>query len=87
MVTLSQLQAIFRQRSNYDLRRLLDGTENIMNNFCHDLFSWDFQILTNSLRVWPLELGLRDDCASCLKPPKKYPVSLHTSFLRELARH
>lgn len=70
MVTHAQLQAIFAKRSNFDLRRLLEGTEGIMQNLLEGQQT-DFESTMGALRVLPLELGLRDECAALLKPASK----------------
>ena len=73
VVTQSQLHAIFSKRSNFDLRRLLEGTEGIMQSLLEGLQD-DTESMMGALRVLPLELGLRDECAQLLKPTTKSQV-------------
>ena len=50
----------------------------------HSLVStlqWDFEALTGTLSVVPLESDLRDECALALKPPGKYPDILYALLL------
>lgn len=89
-VSLSQLQSIFSKRSNFDLRRLLEGTDGVMNSLISRL-QWDFEGLTGTLKVLTLNEDLRSDCATALKPLAKhqdvlYALLLHHSTIVTLLR-
>ena len=48
---------------------------------------WDFECTHGALRVLPLDIALRDECAQALRPPtaemKRNPVSGCAALLRE----
>ncbi|KAA1113070.1 Vacuolar fusion protein mon1 [Puccinia graminis f. sp. tritici] len=55
----TQLQKIFEQRPNYDLRGGLSGTESIFNGLV-DRLQWDLSIMMASLTVYRCPLRRSD---------------------------
>lgn len=84
VVSHAQLHAIFAKRANFDLRRLLEGTDGIMDALVERL-QWDFECTHGALRVLPLDITLRDECAHALRPPtvemKRNPDILYALLL------
>uniref|UniRef100_A0A1I8Q8Z9 Vacuolar fusion protein MON1 homolog n=1 Tax=Stomoxys calcitrans TaxID=35570 RepID=A0A1I8Q8Z9_STOCA len=71
-LTYSQLSKIFRQRKNFDLRRLLEGSERLINNLLLNDSSKKitnnvFAFLTNSIRILPLQTSVRSSIAQTIK--------------------
>lgn len=72
-LTYSQLTKIFNQRKNFDLRRLLEGSERLINNLLlNDSSSKKitnnvFAFLTNSIRILPLQSSVRTSIAQAIK--------------------
>lgn len=64
ITTQSSITSIFKERSNFDLRRLLAGTDNILNGLLESLqessFGGDFafQAVSGALKVTPFLSGL-----------------------------
>lgn len=79
IVTLSQLTGIFSKRSNFDLRRLLEGT-NPSFRYLIKTLQCSLPILGNSLEVLRLEGGTRAEMGKLLAPPKKVEVRLSPSL-------
>ena len=69
VVTLTQLTNIFSKRSNFDLRRLMEGTETFFTTLAERLQT-SLAILTNSLEVYRVDASVRDEVAKALAPPK-----------------
>ncbi|XP_033107799.1 protein SAND-like [Anneissia japonica] len=69
VLTLTTLQKVFHQRHNYDLRRLLTGTEKFLDNLCH-LMETDPCFLLSGVRCLPLESQVRDQVSSSLQSAK-----------------
>ena len=59
VLTYSQLNRIFENRRNYDLRRLLSGAERFMDNLI-DTMQVDHGFLLGAVRCLPLALATRD---------------------------
>ncbi|PPR07114.1 hypothetical protein CVT24_010950 [Panaeolus cyanescens] len=70
IVTGSQLKRIFERRTNFDLRRLLNGAETLMNSLLHKLES-DLAITMSSLQCLKLEPALRRKIAESIVPNSK----------------
>ncbi|XP_058027370.1 vacuolar fusion protein MON1 homolog A isoform X2 [Ahaetulla prasina] len=69
LVTLTQLNRIFQQKQNYDLRRLLAGSERITDNLV-DLMARDPSFLMGAARCLPMAAGVRDVVSACLQQAK-----------------
>jgi len=59
VLTFTQLTRIFEQRRNYDLRKLLSGTEKFIDNLLN-LMSHDPSFMLQSVRCLPLANATRD---------------------------
>ena len=73
VLTLPQLEKIFARYQNFDLRRMLTGTEKILDSLV-DWFDEDFGFLLGAVRCLPLPGSLRDNISallthSCQKTP------------------
>ncbi|XP_074861162.1 vacuolar fusion protein MON1 homolog A [Carettochelys insculpta] len=66
LLTWTQLHHLFQQKQNYDLRRLLAGSERITDNLL-DLMARDPSFLMGAARCLPMAAGLRDTVSSCLQ--------------------
>ncbi|XP_069500246.1 vacuolar fusion protein MON1 homolog A [Ambystoma mexicanum] len=69
LLTGTQLNHIFQQKQNYDLRRLLAGSERITDNLL-DLMSHDPSFLMGAVRCLPLSASIRDVVSSSLQQAK-----------------
>ncbi|XP_062923765.1 vacuolar fusion protein MON1 homolog A [Mobula hypostoma] len=69
LLTLTQLNRIFEQKKNYDLRRLLSGSERITDNLLN-LMDKDPSFLMGAVRCLPLTSSLRDVISSSLQQAK-----------------
>ncbi|XP_060544417.1 vacuolar fusion protein MON1 homolog A-like [Pantherophis guttatus] len=69
LLTLTQLNRIFQQKQNYDLRRLLAGSERITDNLV-DLMARDPSFLMGAARCLPMAAGVRDVVSTCLQQAK-----------------
>ena len=59
MLTHSSLTKIFKQRRNYDLRRLLTGAEKFFDNLLN-LIDTEPGLLLTAVRCLPLDSAVRD---------------------------
>lgn len=66
LLTGPQLHHIFQQKQNYDLRRLLAGSERITDSLL-DLMARDPSVLMGAARCLPMPPGLRDTVGACLQ--------------------
>lgn len=71
IVTLSHMNSIYEKRNNYDLRKLLAGSERLVDfllkNETHKKISNNpFVPLTHSVRILPLESSIRDSITSAI---------------------
>ncbi|KAG9042753.1 Vacuolar fusion protein mon1 [Tulasnella sp. UAMH 9824] len=88
VVTGSQLSRIFEKRTNFDLRRLLDGTERFLHSLLTQL-ELDMGMITSSLNVVRIDPLVRAKVAEVMVPPKDLKFNpngfLHTyvSYLVE----
>ncbi|XP_070535609.1 vacuolar fusion protein MON1 homolog A-like [Ptychodera flava] len=73
VLTFSQLNRIFQQRRNYDLRRLLTGTEKFIDNLLK-LIDTDPSFLLQAVRCLPMSSTVRDIIAQ----------SMHSAKVRDL---
>ncbi|KFW02082.1 Vacuolar fusion protein MON1 A [Eurypyga helias] len=69
LLTWTQLNHIFQQKQNYDLRRLLAGSERITDNLL-DLMAHDPSFLMGAVRCLPLAAGVRDAVSTSLQQAK-----------------
>ncbi|KAK0201848.1 vacuolar fusion protein MON1 [Desarmillaria ectypa] len=70
IVTASQLRRIFERRTNFDLRRLLDGTETFLHSML-DRLEFDLAMATSSLHCLRLDPMVRKRVADTLVPTSK----------------
>ncbi|ORY89278.1 vacuolar fusion protein MON1, partial [Leucosporidium creatinivorum] len=75
IVTLPQLTSIFSKRSNFDLRRLMEGTEAFFSTLTERL-QGSLAMLTNSLEVYRVDQSVREEVAKALAPGKAEKSSL-----------
>eukprot|EP00051_Salpingoeca_urceolata_P029366 m.489686 g.489686 ORF g.489686 m.489686 type:complete len:520 (+) comp27018_c0_seq1:112-1671(+) len=66
VLTHSQLTRIFEQRANYDLRRMLSGTEKFIDNLL-DLMNSNPSFFLGAVRCLPLRGTVRDKIGSILQ--------------------
>ncbi|XP_065198611.1 protein SAND-like [Sycon ciliatum] len=66
VLTLSQLNRIFQQRRNYDLRRLLSGTEKFIDNLWN-LMDEEPSFILGAVRCLPLPSSVRDTIGHILQ--------------------
>ncbi|VDP50665.1 unnamed protein product [Soboliphyme baturini] len=59
VLTLSRLTRIFEQRKNFDLRRLLGGTDKIIDNFLNSTET-DLSVVLNAFRCHAMPFSLRE---------------------------
>jgi len=69
VLTFTQLTRIFEHRRNYDLRKLLSGTERFIDNLLN-LMSHDPSYLLTAVRCLPLPSNIRDHISQALQSPK-----------------
>ncbi|KAM0791330.1 hypothetical protein ACM66B_005800 [Microbotryomycetes sp. NB124-2] len=80
VITYSQLTSIFSKRSNFDLRRLMEGTEAFFTTLTATLQT-SLSIFTSSLEVYRIDVRTRDDVAKALSVPKAKALSTSLSVL------
>ncbi len=74
VLTYSQLSRIFKQRRNYDLRRLLTGAEKFLDNLL-SLMDSEPSFLLGAVRCLPLDSHVRDTIAQSIAQHAKVKVS------------
>lgn len=75
VLTLTSLNKIFKQRVNYDLRRMLGGTEKFIDNILKVMDN-DTSYLLGSVRCLPLNPSVRDTITQTLLQCCKVKVSI-----------
>ncbi|KAJ6475067.1 trafficking protein Mon1-domain-containing protein [Mycena vitilis] len=70
IVTVAQLRRVFERRTNFDLRRLLNGAETFLTSLLSRL-EFDLAMATSSLHCLRLEASIRKRAAEALVPPSK----------------
>ncbi|TFK27965.1 DUF254-domain-containing protein [Coprinopsis marcescibilis] len=70
IVSATQLKRIFERRTNFDLRRLLNGAETFMNSMLSRV-ECDLAMTTSSLSCLKLDHGLRKRIAEVIMPSSK----------------
>ncbi|KAG2151303.1 DUF254-domain-containing protein [Suillus clintonianus] len=76
IVTASQLRRIFERRTNFDLRRLLDGAEPFLFSLLGRM-ELDLAMATSSLNCLQLDPSLRARVAEALVPTSKMKDTLY----------
>ena len=66
MLTQASIARIFEHKKNYDLRRLLAGSEKILDGLL-DLVDWDPSFLLAAVHCLPLPSSLRDSLSQILQ--------------------
>lgn len=69
VLTFTQLTKIFEHRRNYDLRKLLSGTERFIDNLLN-LMSHDVSFLLQAVRCLPISNTIRDIIGQALQSPR-----------------
>ena len=82
VLTHSQLSRIFKQRHNYDLRRLLTGAEKFFDNLLN-LIDHDPSLLLGAVRCLPLSSQVRDTIAQSIVQHTKVKVNMMHVFFSE----
>jgi len=82
VVTAAQLRRIFERRTNFDLRRLLDGSEPFLVSLLHRM-ELDLAMATSSLHCLQLESNLRARAADALVPITKMKDVLYIILVAE----
>ncbi|GLB38308.1 putative trafficking protein Mon1 [Lyophyllum shimeji] len=82
IVTAAQLRRIFERRTNFDLRRLLDGAESFLSSLLERL-EFDLAISTSSLQCLRLDPSLRKRAAEALLPSSKTKDMLYIILVAE----
>ncbi|GAA5901325.1 guanine nucleotide exchange factor MON1 [Sporobolomyces salmoneus] len=85
VVTLTQLQSIFSRRSNFDLRRMMEGTEPFFHSLVNSLQT-STPILTSSMEVYRLDPNVRSEIAKALDPGREVTKQLDLLYVLLLAR-
>ncbi|KAJ6585164.1 vacuolar fusion protein MON1 [Mycena capillaripes] len=70
IVTAAQLRRVFERRTNFDLRRLLNGAETFLTSLLSRL-EFDLAMATSSLHCLRLDASIRKRAAEALVPPSK----------------
>ncbi|KAI0769013.1 DUF254-domain-containing protein [Trametes elegans] len=82
VVSAEQLRRMFEQRRNFDLRRLLGGTEPFMHSLLARL-QWDLAMSTSSLHCLKLDPVLRKSVADVLVPTSKIKDMLYVILVAQ----
>lgn len=77
MLTHSALAKIFKQRRNYDLRRLLTGAEKFFDNLLN-LLDTEPGLLLTAVRCLPLDSSVRDNISQSIVQNAKVKVSIRS---------
>ncbi|KAK4056699.1 Vacuolar fusion protein mon1 [Microbotryomycetes sp. JL221] len=80
VITHSQLTSIFSKRSNFDLRRLMEGTESFFTTLTATM-QHSLSTFTSALEVFRIDVRVRDDVAKVLSVPKAKSLSNSLSVL------
>ncbi|KAK4689819.1 vacuolar fusion protein MON1, partial [Tremellales sp. Uapishka_1] len=82
VVTLSQITRLFQRWSNFDLSRLLEGTESFLHNLIKQC-QYDFSFLSSTLQPLRMPPALRDTAAAALVPPSKFKDLLYVLLVAD----
>lgn len=71
IVTLSHMSSVYEKRNNYDLRKLLAGSERLVDAFLSNetnkkVSNNPFVALTHSVLILPMEANIRDSITSTI---------------------
>ena len=80
VLTYSQMARIFKQRRNFDLRRLLSGTEKFIDNLL-SVIDHDPSFLLGAVRCLPLPNTIRDTIAQTVLQYAKVKVRIFEPHL------
>lgn len=80
VVSSTQLSRAFQRRSNFDLSRLIEGTEPFLHHLI-DSCQYDFSYLTSTLQPLRMAPALRDAAAGALMPPAKFKDLLYVLLI------
>lgn len=81
ILTLSRINSVFRQRQNYDLRRLLTGSDRFFNNLLQ-LMDADPCFLLSAVKCLPLESSIREMIAQVISQQVKVKVRCACNVLQ-----
>ncbi|EED82311.1 predicted protein [Postia placenta Mad-698-R] len=82
VVSAEQLRRMFERRNNFDLRRLLSGTEPLLHSLLGRL-EWDIAMSTSSLHCLKMEPMLRKSIADVLVPTSKIKDILYVILIAQ----
>ncbi|KAK6903907.1 vacuolar fusion protein MON1 [Kwoniella mangroviensis CBS 8886] len=82
VVSSTQLSRVFQRRSNFDLSRLLEGTETFLNKLI-DRSQFDFSYLTSTLQPLRMNPATRDMAGAALMPPSKFNDLLYVLLIAD----
>ncbi|WRT64932.1 uncharacterized protein IL334_001872 [Kwoniella shivajii] len=82
VVSSTQLSRVFQRRSNYDLSRLLDGSETFLNRLI-ERSQYDFTYLTATLQPLRMNPATRDMAGAALMPPSKFNDLLYVLLIAD----
>jgi hypothetical protein len=85
VLTFAQMQRIFDQQTNFDLRRMLGGTEKYIDSLL-DLFETDPSFFLGAVRCLPLQNSIRDKIGQVLLNSRCYFLT-HTFWFGSRWRH
>ncbi|WVQ97911.1 hypothetical protein IAU59_005028 [Kwoniella sp. CBS 9459] len=80
VVSSTQLSRVFQRRSNFDLSRLLEGTETFLNKLI-ERAQYDFSYLTSTLQPLRMNPAIRENAAAALMPPSKFKDLLYVLLI------
>ena len=67
VLTLNQLSRIFEQRKGYDLRRMIAGSERLLDSLAQAMDQDPGSYMLSAVRVLPMNSTLRDSVSSVIK--------------------
>jgi len=79
VLTITSLQKIFKQRRNYDLRRMLSGSEKFIDNLLN-LMDHDPSFVLQAVRCLPLDGHVRDGIAQIIIQHARVKVRENCDF-------
>ncbi|WWC67775.1 uncharacterized protein I206_101687 [Kwoniella pini CBS 10737] len=82
VVSSTQLSRVFQRRSNFDLTRLLEGTETFLHKLI-DHSQFDFSYLTATLQPLRMNPATRDVAGAALMPPSKFKDLLYVLLIAD----
>ena len=66
-MTLSQLTRIFDQKKGYDLRKMIAGSERLLDSLAHSMEEDPAPYMLSAVQVLPMPSSLRDNVSSVIK--------------------